>query len=250
MSVVERRELALQLLNAAAAKAKRTGNVSFPPGFISGMDGRRAPLAQLIQGGRGGEVRLKLYLCITMMATSAPYDLRATPTPNLWARLLALPSDTGPRRVSNNLKWLHDNHYISLRPRPGLPAMITLLSAHGDGGDYVRASEMRRYVGVPVELWTKGWLLDLTPTGLALLFILLELQGGYKEPRYVPRYRRESYGLSSDTWTRARKELEQYGLLTVRRIPQGGDFDYRRLRNTYWIDVDRLKLSPDLRTAQ
>ncbi|MEV0971367.1 hypothetical protein [Microtetraspora glauca] len=124
--------------------------------------------------------------------------------------------------------------------------MITLLSAEGDGGEYVRPPEQGRYVGVPIELWTEGWIIDLSATGLALLFILMELQGGHKMPRYVTTYRREAYGLSADTWTRARKELEHNGLLKVHRIPQGGDFDYQRLRNTYWIHVDRLKAPPTL----
>lgn len=241
----DRRAHALDLLTEAAAKAKRSGNVPFPPAFIRAREGHRPPLARLIQGGRGGEVRLKLYLCITMMATGKPYDLRANPTPSRWARLLALPPNTGARRVSANLKWLDDNEYISLQPRAGLPPMITLLSAHGDGGEYVRASEEGRYVGVPIEFWTLGWVLDLSPTGIALLLVLMELQGGYKEPRYAPRYRRLEYGISSDTWTRARKELASHGLLAVHRVPQGGDFDYRRLRNTYWIDVERLKEAPN-----
>jgi len=39
-----------------------------------------------------------------------------------------------------------------------------------------------------------------------------------------------------DTWTRASRELETLGLLTKGKQPQGRDFDWRRTRNTYWID--------------
>ncbi|MEV4179674.1 helix-turn-helix domain-containing protein [Nonomuraea sp. NPDC049709] len=91
-----------------------------------------------------------------------------------------------------------------------------------------------------------GWILVLSPTGVALLLILMELQGGHTKPCYVPKYRRLAYGISSDTWTRARKELESYELLTMHRIPQGGDFDYRLLRNAYWINIERLKEVPSL----
>jgi hypothetical protein len=124
--------------------------------------------------------------------------------------------------------------------------VITLLSTSLDGSVYVRPSGQGRYVGVPVELWTKGWLLNLSATELALLLVLMESQGGHDGPRYVTRYRRESYGLSSDTWTRARKELERHKLLAVDRVPQGSDFDYQRMRNAYWVHVSRLDAPPAL----
>jgi hypothetical protein len=60
----------------------------------------------------------------------------------------------------------------------------------------------------------------------------------------MTRSRWASYELSHDTWTRGRHELERHGLLSVRRTPQGNDYDYRRLRNTYWIITERLKLPP------
>jgi hypothetical protein len=53
------------------------------------------------------------------------------------------------------------------------------------------------------------------------------------------------YGLSDDTWTRASKELIAQDLLAIGRTPQGRDFDFRRMRNTYWIDKSRLD-EPDL----
>lgn len=193
--------------------------------------------------GSGREVRLRLYLCITMMATRAPYDLVSPPNPNTWSRLLALPQDTGPRRVSGNLKWLHNNAFIALQPRSGRPASITLLDPALSGGPYIRPIEQGRYVGVPVELWSHGWILSLSATALALLFALLEHQGGYHEARYVLTHRRERYGLSPDTWTLARRELEEHKLLSVGRTPQGSDFDYRRMRNTYWVDLATVKSS-------
>jgi hypothetical protein len=49
------------------------------------------------------------------------------------------------------------------------------------------------------------------------MFSLRKHLGGYKAPRYLLRERRESYGLSHDTWTRGRHELEDAGLLAVNR---------------------------------
>ncbi|GAA4301439.1 hypothetical protein GCM10023086_17330 [Streptomyces venetus] len=232
---------AVRKLEQAADRAARRGKVPFPPSFVrSQIDGVRPPLARLIQGGRGGEVRLKLYLCITMMATAKPYDLRQPPAPHAWARMLALPSDTGPRRVNSNLKWLSQNGFIELEPRRGNTPAIKLISTEQPGGVYVRASTQGRYVGIPIEFWRHGWILHLSATGIALLFALIEAQGGYKKPRYVTKERRDSYGLSHNTWTAARKELEKQGFLMVKQTPQGSDFDYRRLRNSYWVDEGRF----------
>lgn len=224
--------------------ASRRGKVSFPLTFVRSDEGAPTPpLARLIQGGRGGEVRLKLYLCITMMATAEPHDIRRPPTPQLWSRMLALPPDTGPRRVTSNLKWLAANKFIELKPRRGNTPIIQMLSLDEEGAPYQRASMQGRYVGVPSDFWSRGWILELDATAIALLFMLLESQGGYDHPRYIPTERRESYGVSHNTWTLGRKELERHGFLTVGRTPQGGDFDYTRLRNTYWIDESRF-LSP------
>jgi hypothetical protein len=54
------------------------------------------------------------------------------------------------------------------------------------------------------------------------------------------RDRRASYELSHDTWTRGRQELERAGLLTVKRAPQGDEYVYIRLRNSYWLDTAPL----------
>ena len=253
MESTEQREAALRRLRDAAKKSKRTGHVPFPPGFVRvAADGHEAtsPLARLIQGGRGGEVRLKLYLCITMMAAGHPFDLRKPPTPIVWARTLGLADTTGPRRVSTALRWLEDSKFIAREKRlPGEPPKITLLDANGGGGKYVPPRSGGRYVGMPIELWTEGWLLDLSATGLALLFVLRELLGGHTTSRYVTKSRRGSYGLSHDTWTKATKELVGFGLLKVTRTPQGDDFTYQRMRNSYTLNLEHLKASRTQITA-
>lgn len=232
----------MENMASAVSKAQRSGNVAFPPGFvISPLGEGPPPLARMIQGGRGGEVRLKLYLCITMMATREPYDLKAPRTPAAWSRLLGLPSGTGPRRITSNLKWLADSGLITLTPRWGGPPAIALMNPSEPGTPYSsRPINQGRYVGVPIDLWKNGWIIDLSATALALLLVLLEHQGGYKESRYVTTERRSRYGLSHGTWTKARSELERHRLLRVTRVPQGSDFDYQRLRNAYRVNLDRL----------
>ncbi|MFF4869370.1 hypothetical protein [Streptomyces sp. NPDC000961] len=241
-----RQSEALAYLQGAADKAKRRGHIPFPPAFvIAPEDGDSPPpLARLIQGGRGGKVRLQLYLCITMMATKEPFDLRRPPGPNGWTQMLALDPRTGPRRVASNLKWLEENQFIDLQAQWGRPSAITLRSATGDGGVYTQPREEGRYVGMPVEFWTRGWLLQLSPTATALLFALREALGGHSEPRYIHTARRQRYNLSSDTWTKGRKELEAQGLLTVKREPQGDFYDFTRLRNAYQLTLERLDHPP------
>ncbi|MFF8271915.1 hypothetical protein ACF059_31745 [Streptomyces sp. NPDC016562] len=246
VSPSERRSEALGYLRGVADKAKRRGHIPFPPAFVIAPEGKGGPppLARLIQGGRGGKVRLRLYLCITMMATKEPFDLRRPPGPNGWTQMLGLDPRTGPRRVASNLTWLADNKFIDLQPQWGRPSAITLMSATGDGGAYTQPREEGRYVGMPIEFWTSGWLLQLSPTATALLFALRDALGGYSEPQYIHTAKRQRYGLSSDTWTKGRKELEAQGLLTVKREPQGDFYDFTRLRNAYQLDLEKLTDSP------
>ncbi|GGS86497.1 MULTISPECIES: hypothetical protein [Streptomyces] len=238
--------VAVEALNAAANRAARHGRVSFAPSFVRSLaPDTLPPLARLIRGGRGGEVRLKIYLCLVMMATADPFNIKNPPTPTAWCRRLALPSDSGPRRVTSNIKWLAENGFIELGPRRGYaPPSIQLVSLEEKGKPFERASLMGRYVGIPIEFWRNGWIIALSPTSIALLFALLESQGGYSEPRYVPKQRRSEYGFSHNTWTEARKELEEHKFLTVSRTPQGSDFDYQRLRNSYWIEQSRFMDKP------
>lgn len=199
------------------------------------------PLARLIQGGRGGETRLKLYLLLTMMATHSPYDIRNPRNPYTLALTLDLPSDTGPRRITSNMKWLSDQGFIRLTKRPGQTSAIQLLDPHGSGRPLENPRSRRPWVTIPISFWSRGWLLQLSPVAIAVMFSLREHLGGYETPRYMLRDRRESYGLSHDTWTRGSRELEDNGLLTVTRRPHGAEeYADMRLRNNYWLNIDRL----------
>jgi hypothetical protein len=240
----ESRAEAIRLLGLAADRSHRS-SVAYAPAFVRSAAGMpdvipaTPPLARLIQGGRGGGTRLPLYLLLTMIATRSPFDIRNPPTAITLARTLDLPPETGPRRITRNMKWLADNHFIELTRRPGLTPSIQLLDPLGSGRPM---SDTRggRYVSFPIGFWSHGWLLHLSPVAIAVLFALRELLGGSKVPRYMLRDRRASYELSHDTWTRGRHELERAGLLSVKRVPQGDEYVYTRLRNSYWLDITPL----------
>ena len=206
------------------------------------------PLARLLRGGQGGEVRLKLYLCLSLLATAAPYDIRDPIRSGWWAAALGLPDPEGKgaRRISKALEWLDANDYITLHRRPGRPSTVTLLDPRGGGGAYVGVEKARRWVRAPLALWEHEWIVDLSGSALALLLVLLELQGGASKPRHLETGRHAQYGLSEDTWSRAARELRERGVLTVGQVVTGRNLDMRRTRNTYWLDLDELSAERDV----
>ncbi len=234
---------AAYLLEQAVRKSKRTSGIQLAPGFVRNdrRDSQPPPLAQIIRGGRGGEVRLKLYLTLILIAARAPHDIENIPA-RAWAEMLDLddPAGLGARRISDALHWLDKHDFIQLTSRRGSPPTVRLRSMLGDGMQFDRGRGV--YIGVPVGLWKHHWITRLSGTGLALLLVLLDLQGGRKpsHPPSLPGPLRRRYGLSDDTWTKASRELKELGLLQTKKQPHGRDFDFRRMRNTYWINKAML----------
>jgi hypothetical protein len=235
-------------LDQAVARSKRRAGVNLPIEFVRSElnPPEVTPLATLLRGGRGGEVRLKLYLCLTLLATAEPHDIREPIRSNWWAGALGLPDpdDNGARRISKALEWLDKHEYIQLNRRPGRPSTVVLLDPRGGGGAYVGVDKAQRWVRLPLGLWRQEWIVDLSGSALALLIVLLELTGGATTPRFLETGRHAQYGLSEDTWTRASKELQDVGLLTVGQVRAGRDLDMRRTRNTYLLNKALLDARP------
>lgn len=232
-------------LAQAVERSRRRTGVNLPIEFVRSEQDPPAvtPLARLLRGGQSGEVRLKLYLCLSLLATAYPYDIREPIRAGWWAAALGLPDpdDKGSRRISNALIWLDANGYITLHRRPGRPATVTLLNPRGGGGPYVGVEKAQRWVRLPLALWEREWIVELSGSALALLVVLLELQGGASKPRYLETGRHAQYALSEDTWTRAAAELRDvHKLLEVGQVVTGRNLDMRRKRNTYWLDLDAL----------
>ncbi|MCC9173805.1 hypothetical protein [Arthrobacter sp. zg-Y179] len=223
---------ALAKLNGAVDRAKRISTVQFPVVFVR-RDGEDAPfLSKLMRGGRGGEVRLRLYLTLRMQATRHPYRLRARPARSL-AAMLNLPDDTGPRQINAALKWLEKERLIRRDRQEGKPSEFTLLKPDGSGEEWTSRSEPR-WVTIPIELWKNGWILRLNGRCLAVYVALRELTGGSgPEGGVMDGHRKAQYGMSLDTWTRATKELEDMGILTVKSEVYGDEDWDRRRRNRY-----------------
>jgi len=156
--------------------------------------------------------------------------------------MLALPDPEhrGARRVIDAVAWLQENDFLLVERHGGSPPTITLRNASGRGGNYVKPTSP--YVTLPIGYWEQQWITALSGTATGLLLVLLELSGGKNRApaQWVNRERRGEYCLSDDSWTRATKELCEFGLLEVGRVSSGHDLEYTRRRNTYQLNKDRL----------
>lgn len=238
-----------QMLDSLVRQSRRTVGVPFAQDFVRRPRGAKLsepppPLARLLRGGQGGEVRLKLYLTISLRAVSPPYDIGTAIPARAWAQALDLPDPTrnGARRVNDAIDWLAEHKFIVSERRKGTPGAVRLLNQNGSGGPFTRPSGATRYVQLPLAIWRQGWIVGLSGTALALLIILLDLQSGRPDRQWVsPREAKLRYDLSADTWTKGTHELERVGLLSIFKQSQGDVFDYRRTRNAYWVNEDQLQ---------
>ena len=130
-----------ELLNRILELSMRRTGIQLPVGFVRSRSATvPPPLTVMIRGGRGGEVRLKLYCCLTLLAVEAPYKISRPVSARTWAEMLALPNpDTnGARRVQDALKWLDANHMVKLERRPSYPPELRCWILRCDGSRYVR----------------------------------------------------------------------------------------------------------------
>ncbi|MEV6932068.1 hypothetical protein AB0M46_47325, partial [Dactylosporangium sp. NPDC051485] len=183
----------------------------------------------------------KLYITMTMLAARPPYDIQNVPS-RRWAELLALPDPetNGARRIADALNWLQSAKLVELQRNPGLPPRVVLQSPSGNGAKYSWRGDW--WVNIPVGFWGNRWIYELCGYSVAFLFVFRDMRSNRAEndPPWLTTAQKARYGFSEDTWTRATKDLCDRNLLVVRRAPQGKDFDYTRLRNTYWLDIDKL----------
>jgi hypothetical protein len=228
-------------LRRAVERAKRKQSVGLPIGFVRGPS---APLQEMLRGGRGGGVRVALYLTLVMRATKEPYTLSAMPAAS-YARLLGLhePATLGARRISQAMKWLTEKRLILVdEAGRGRPPIITVLDPAGGGGR--RQAREARYITIPIEMWSQGWIAVLSGRALAMYVVLRELTGGRPAGASADRHRKSEYGLSDDTWARACSELESHDLLVVDQWVDVVEFGRTRTRNRYQLVDEGLKRDP------
>jgi DNA-binding transcriptional ArsR family regulator len=246
-----------EALEAASNAAGRAGgSAAVRWGFIARAlpDDPPPPMARMLRGGRGGEVRLKLYLSFLWFARNSGKGPRLAYPAQSWAQLLDL-GDSGARRVQDALRWLQRENFIRLEHRPGEASATHLLDDLGTGKKYESAGQAaNRYRNDPLELpkhyyvqldsklWTRGWICVLSGPAIAMyLAVLHALRGDDGPAWFSPDIARSRYDLSEDTRSRGLRELTRAGLITTARRPVGtGAFDDPRYRNIYTHNKAKL----------
>lgn len=244
-------DLALKRLRYLADRSERRGYVPFGEEFVRS---RRLGLLLGESGGRSGDVRLKLYMSLTMLAVGRDHSVKNTPGSS-WAEALALPDPLGKgtRRITAALNRLADEGFIELTKTPGKPHHVRLLDPMGTNRPYSRPNRGgRRYVRVPLDVWTNGWIVALSGRALATVVVIQDRLGTKRQNCWIaPEDRSSAIGLSDATWTRAIRELSDHGhgIVEVHRQPLGtaDNFDWTRLRNTYSIRRATLLDEPEER---
>lgn len=251
---------ALERAHAGSQRARAAAQLRLR--FVNRGDGQQSdpPLARMLRGGRGGQVRLKLFLSFLWFQTDGARAVQLGYPAQVWAELLDLPDpkNAGARRINEAQRWLETNGFITVRAQPGHSNQITVLSEIGDGQPYTppgRAANLLRgkpqqqehlYTQIPAAFWTNGYMAALNGAGLAFFLILLDQYGPGSafDPDPVwfsPKVLKERYALSDDTRAKGMRDLKALGLVTVRRQPiNPNDFDLERIRNTYILDPGAL----------
>lgn len=233
--------------------------------FVSDENVARTPLARLLSGGgdtggggRGGQLRVKLYLSLLLVCAKAPYS--TTRPARAWAALLGLDDHEvrGVRRVQQALRDLHERGFIVLHDRGGTPPLVTLLDEHGDRSAYEPPSETysrlssfnapahqlapHTYFRVPTAVWTDGHIARLTGPSLAMLLVLLAERRGQDVPVWFsPDRAQQRFSLSAGTRRAGLLQLRDLGLLhsATRTVSEDGSYiSFARRRRTHQLLLD------------
>lgn len=238
-------DVALGRARQAARRAHNRAQVRLR--FVARVipDNPAPPLAHMLRGGRGGQVRLKLFLSFLWMQTRDQGVPLAYPA-QVWAQLLDLdqPETAGARRIHQAIACLERNRFITVEARSGHPNRVTLLSEAGNGENYVApgaaASALKerpeglahRYIQIPSTFWTSGYLASLTGAGVALFLVLLaqrDVRSPIDDPTpiwFSPSVLKARYALSDDTRAKGIRDLREHKLVKVtRQVVNPDDFD-------------------------
>lgn len=233
---------AIEALSTFTDRSKRKTSVNFPIEYVKRADDIKPMAARLF---RSNDLRLKLHMTLVMRATKAPHTLPRYKTHYL-ARLLNLPSASGPRRINDAMTWLRKEKLVESTTLDDGKEGIQLLKPDGSGKPWDLA-KVTRWVGVPFALWTNAWIVQLSGRDIAVLLALFELNGGSKHPdgELMSGHRKSQYGLADDTWTRATQTLEKLGVLETTKVVWGNEEHEVRTRKRYRPIPEKFGDLPD-----
>lgn len=240
--------------------------------FIVAPSATEAPaMTQLLRGGRGGGVvKLKVLLSMLWVSVAQPFDV--TEPARVWATLIGLddPEGKGAARVNAAIRTLTTSKYLRVERKPGLPSHVFLMNETGNGEPYSKpsdywapgnkrsedANDRFRYISLPSDFWLNGWITVLSGPAVAMYLALLQqsnLRSGQPTRQdfwFSPSVAARRYGLTDITRSRALRELEEHDLITIsKRVVGLGSISHMRVRNTYRVEIDRLRQAPQERRA-
>ena len=258
-------ELRLELAQKAGAKlalrlSRRHSNLRDCPvrtEFVRRRSERDAvpPMLTMLGsgGGRGGDVRLKLYLSLLWASPGGTHDTEFVATD--WAQLLGLPqfATKGKRRVYEALSWLTAQGFIEKQERPGLPSRVTVLHESGSGGPYCKPSSQASKGGEPTyrrlqsAWWTNAWMAAMSGRALAFWLILMDESNNDAKTDAVwlsESQTSSKYAVSPYLRQRAMRELKHFDLITTRRQFTREAFGVTSSRTRISLHLDALDQSP------
>jgi hypothetical protein len=203
------------------------------------------------RGGRGGALRLKLYLSMLWFGSGPPHDV--THPAYSWARLLGVndPDRAGKRRVLDAIDWLDANGFVTRTHHPGKASTVRLLNDSGTGDPYTKPLAVTggrpSYRQLDADWWRNGWLATLGGPSIVVWLAYLDSSGNKQgSPQWIaPSRTADRYGMSSDTRQSGLRELQQWGLLERRRTRRREPFVSDRPVTTYALEPTRLRTRPD-----
>lgn len=239
-------------LRIAASAGKRTKHRNTPVrrAFIRRASASEPspPMVRMLRGGRGGAVRLKLYLAMIWVAGGGKKKFDTAIPARAWADLLDLEDSAGngARRVADAIAWLKKHEFIQTIPEPGKALRTVLLHESGSGRAYPGHPGSRDdpYIKLRSEFWELGWGAVLSGAALATLLLLLDWGGAGRTVWIAPDTATRHYALSEDSRTAGVAELSFHRLITVKRQLVNADLGLHRMRNNYRVNLDRLQEAP------
>ncbi|MFE3126316.1 hypothetical protein ACFXHD_23170 [Streptomyces hydrogenans] len=248
------------MAESAAKNARFKAQVRYT--FIERADhtAEPPPMARMLRGGgRGGQVRLKLYLSYLWLQkddTARELSIRHS----AWANLLDLrdPDKAGARRISEAHTWLEENGFIEITKGPRLN-LVTVLDETGRGEPWIAPGAaakkekesnilgalVNRYIQIPRAFWTNGHISVLSGAGVAMYLALLSEKGGLdgEDLWFSPKEAVSRFALSEDTRSKGLRELADAGLISTKRRPVNQtDFmaEALHMRNVHILNPERL----------
>jgi hypothetical protein len=211
------------------------------------------PLARLLRtqgdvGGKGGGLRVSLFLSLIWLCSKEPYT--TTRQPAYWATLLGRgdPRGDGARAIRDCLKELRDRGTIKLTARGnrieiGLNAET---STSENPVPYLTPYDREPYISVPRAFWSSGTAGRLSGAGVAMYLVSLAMTR-HDDPDFFlsGEFFDERFGISRSSRKRGLSELAKAGVLTVRVVETVDIESFRQLRrNVYTVAEPFLQPAP------